>query len=325
MTITEIQDMVTDKLGRTDDQAIDDCKRFIKRRYKMIWDSTLWLESLATTVEWVTDRDVTLSTNIDVFNYNNSVTTVGDAKKIERVLAVNFCEADVHAVTGITASSLSDYFKYNMDDTSTWSAGDVFYAYGFPNECPGLNGRKTVSVVHADYIAAGRPANWRGTTGNYTMTGWLTADENRFSEVAPVDWWHHFRVDPSKLIEQSTTTSTPTNFVHLPKDASGNARIRLMPGPPAEGLLHVLGKVAWDDTITDDDSPVIQGIDEVLLAYAEGDMLERNRKRQQAQLKFQEGSAFLASIRMQQRDQFGTDTVITPHIYEDARTTLEFF
>lgn len=320
MTLSEIATLITNKLGRTDsgnaNSSVDICKSFINRRYKMIYDNTMWLESLATAVEWVFDRDVTISNNPEVY-YSG-----GSAAKIDRVIAANFAEADVETVNSITVSSPAG-IKYQMSSTSGWNVGDTFYAYGFPNTVQALNGKKTVDVVHAEYLSIADPTNLQTANGNYNITGWITADENAFAEITPIDWWKHFKVDPSLLVEQDTTLQTPENFVHLPKDGSGNPRVRLIPGPSKEGLLHVLGKVAWTE-LTDDDSPVIHGIDEALLAYAEGDMLERGRKYAKAQIKFQEGAALLQAMRQAQVQQFASDPVVIPDIYEESRDTLMF-
>lgn len=317
MTITEIATLITSKLGRTDSSSLSICKDFIKRRYQMVYDSTLWLESLATTFAHVQDRDVTISTAPEVYYAG------GSAAKIDRVLAVNYSESTTYSITDIAVGLSAGvyHYKYETPDTSMLSVGDTVYIYGMPSSAtlPTMNGVKTVRIISANsYFTDYAPSHYTAEAlGLQGFTGFFTKDKNPFENIGVEDWWHHFRVDPSVLIEQTTTTSKPTGFFHLPKDSSGNPRIRLNPTPPKEGLLHVLGKLGWTEP-ADGDSPVIHGIDNILLAYAEGDMLERGRKYAKAQLKYQEAGDLLSAARDQQRNQFASESRIVPDMVEDS-------
>jgi hypothetical protein len=57
-----------------------------------------------------------------------------------------------------------------------------------------------------------------------------------------------------------------------------------------------LGKLKFTE-LGDSDSPVVLGSDNVLLAYAEGDMLERSMQFQKAQSKFTEASSLMTICR----------------------------
>jgi hypothetical protein len=314
MTLSDIASLITDKLGRTDTTSIAIAKRFINRRYQMIWDSTLWLESLATAFAHVQDRDVTISADPDVYYAG------GSSSKIDRVLAATYSEADVEQITRITV--FSDYVLIYADANASRSVGDTVYVNGVPSQgvdfgsversISGINGKQVVTeLVTSSSFKVAKPSSISYAADFTSITGFLSPDANAFAEIQVSEWWNHFRVDPGRMIDQGNSPQTPEGFIHLPKDASGNPRIRLLPTPPKEGLLHVLGKLKWV-ALGDNDSPSVHGFDNILLAYGEGDMLERSRKYSKAQVKFQEAGELLAAARQQQAEQFASEIRIIP-------------
>lgn len=116
-----------------------------------------------------------------------------------------------------------------------------------------------------------------------------TGNEDGF-ETPNADWITFFQIDPNAWIDTTSRRATPTNFINLPKDGSGYARIKPVPVPSSDGTLYVLGKLKWVQ-LADTDSPCLRGIDNALLAFAEGDMLERARQYAKAQAKYSEAAA----------------------------------
>jgi hypothetical protein len=104
------------------------------------------------------------------------------------------------------------------------------------------------------------------------------------------EWMAFFQLDPNAWIDVSNRRATPTNFINLPKDGSGYCRIKPVPVPSDAGTMYVLGKLKWVE-LADSDSPCLRGVDNALLAAAEGDMLERARQYGKAQVKFAEAAA----------------------------------
>lgn len=110
------------------------------------------------------------------------------------------------------------------------------------------------------------------------------------TEVVNADWITFFQLDPNAWLDTSSRRATPTNFINLPKDGSGYCRIKPVPVPLVDGTLYVLGKLKWVE-LADADTPSLRGIDNALLAFAEGDMLERARQYGKAQAKYGEAAA----------------------------------
>ena len=118
-----------------------------------------------------------------------------------------------------------------------------------------------------------------------------------------------FSIDP-KLFSD---TGKVANFIVLSNTSTGEAKIRLLRKPKEAKTLLVLGKLKITE-LTDNDSPLINGIDNSLLSFVEGDMLEHLRQYQKAQIKFQEASAQLMIVKDLETHQSASDTRIIPQV-----------
>ena len=218
-----IAQFVANKMQKSDSATLDIIKNFVDRRYEMIWDTTLWRQTLATTTYTVAvdTEDLTLNSTVD-----------------------------------------------------------------FP-----------VS------------ARWNDL------------------EIIPMDYQAVFQVDPPLFNDSGSVT----NFLVLPRDSSGNSRIKLLRKPNEEKSLLVLGKQkitadgnTWTTSsststdvlpqMADTGEPVINGIENALLAFVEGDTLEHMRQYGKAQIKFQEASGQLTVARDLDNHQAARVSSIVPHI-----------
>lgn len=228
MTLSEIASFVTTKLSQTDSDSVAACKEFTNARYRMIWDSHLWTESLGIT----------------------SVT----------VIAGN---------TQLLIENPSDYLLFQDPN------GTQFYI-----DTP-------VAVKLVD------------SSDNQT-------------ELPAADWVSFFQVDPSVFDSASAHRNTPRNFINLPR-YQGLASIRLVPTPSVDSTAYVLGKVKWQE-LEDSHSPVLRGIDNALIAYVEGDMLERARQYGKAQAKFSEAAAHVGTMKDLEKGQMQSISRIIPDV-----------
>ena len=128
-------------------------------------------------------------------------------------------------------------------------------------------------------------------------------------EITPIDYSAVFRTDPKLFSE----TGKVANFIVLPNDSSGQAKIRLLRKPKEAKTLLVLGKT-FVNVLGDDGRPEINGVDNALLCFVEGDMLEHLRQYQKAQIKFQEASAQLMIVKDMETHQSASDTRIIPQV-----------
>tara|TARA_R110002020_G_scaffold111306_5_gene256936 strand:- start:323 stop:1066 length:744 start_codon:yes stop_codon:yes gene_type:complete len=129
-------------------------------------------------------------------------------------------------------------------------------------------------------------------------------------------WMTFFQIDPNAWENIANRRANPSNFINLPKDGSGNCRIKPVPVPKSAGTLFVLGKLNWV-ALGDTDTPALNGIDNALLAFAEGDMLERARQYQKAQVKFTEAASHVQIMRDLEKGQEQNISRIIPYTYND--------
>lgn len=63
MTLSDLSSFVCGKIGRTDEDSLAKCRQFLARRYRLIWDSQLWRDSLTSVSQSVAaeTQDVTIS------------------------------------------------------------------------------------------------------------------------------------------------------------------------------------------------------------------------------------------------------------------------
>lgn len=131
------------------------------------------------------------------------------------------------------------------------------------------------------------------------------------------DWQAFFQLDSNSWNNVDSRRATPTNFVNLPREVdtslygqSGVPKIKLVPTPDQNGTLFILGKqqsrvrqLGEDAAITEDMPFTIRGIDNALLAFTEGDLLEYSRQYAKAQVKFQEAAAHVSVMKDMERNQ----------------------
>jgi hypothetical protein len=130
-------------------------------------------------------------------------------------------------------------------------------------------------------------------------------------EMTGHDWATFFQLDPNVWNNVAGRNTTPKNFINLPKDGSGYPRIKPVPVPDMDGTGYVLGKLKWV-ALTDNDTPCLRGIDNVLLAFAEGDMLERGRQYGKAQNKYAEAAAGVKIMTDLEKGQQQSISSVTP-------------
>ncbi len=148
----------------------------------------------------------------------------------------------------------------------------------------------------------------------FTVTG-----ETDGIEIPAAEWQSFFQLDPNVWNNVDSRKSTPNNFVNLSRlvndgtttyGDSGIPQIKLVPTPNQDGTLFVLGKrqspirqFGENTTINNDQAFEIRGIENALMAFTEGDLLEYSRQYGKAQAKFGEAAAHVGTMKDMERGQ----------------------
>ena len=135
-------------------------------------------------------------------------------------------------------------------------------------------------------------------------------------EVPAAEWVSFFQLDPNTWNNVDSRKSTPGNFVNWARvlgvsyGQAGVPQIKLIPTPNTDGTLFILGKKQSQmrqfgeaTTISNDTNFELRGVENALMAYTEGDLLEYSRQYGKAQAKFQEGAAQVSIMKDMERGQ----------------------
>jgi hypothetical protein len=90
--------------------------------------------------------------------------------------------------------------------------------------------------------------------------------------------------------------------------------IRLLPGPQSATIYRAMVKKAAIPFDQDGASPELAGVDNCLLAFAHGDMLQRARAYAKAELMYAQGVKLLADLRLEATVQEQSEQRIIPSI-----------
>jgi len=131
-------------------------------------------------------------------------------------------------------------------------------------------------------------------------------------EITPVDYSAVFQLDPTLFNDSGAVA----NFIVVAKSSTGAAKIKLLRKPKESKTLLILGKLKIT-ALGDSDSPLIKGIDNALLAFVEGDMLEHLRQYGKAQAKYQEAASQLTIAKDMENHQSASNTRIIPEVKSD--------
>jgi hypothetical protein len=108
------------------------------------------------------------------------------------------------------------------------------------------------------------------------------------------------------------TSGSVRGFDLIPKDAAGNARIRLYQIPNITAPLLVIGKAKCPELTADTDQPSIPGCEETLIACVLGDLMQWLRQYGKAQIHFAEATTHLDNMMQIERDVAANDMRVIP-------------
>ncbi len=126
----------------------------------------------------------------------------------------------------------------------------------------------------------------------------------------PANWESLLRDDPMFYERHGT----PVRFLKMGRDSSKRELIRLSSIPTTTEDMLIVGKAAFVPCDNDSDSPgdYLMGVDACLLAFGEGDMLEKLEMRSAASDKFTEATALMGTIKSIQDDQSAQTYEVAP-------------
>jgi hypothetical protein len=313
MNLFEMANHVCQKIGKTDPESVEACKGFIRRRHELSYSSMLFKDSL------------------DVFDVPAATgPLVVLPVEVGRPLALWEKESGMALdLENLATVILRDPMRLQKGTYGTLSFSEgpaTGWPYplgtasqiGFVNHA--ANPPLTITIS-----GAGQGTQLPPVAGESSQT--LTVQPGLF---AVSNFWQ--RID--RMTRQAVPYPVPCYQVttggqfYWPADMEevALATVRLVPPMANRTDLQVYGKKRFRQMQSDGDSPMVRGLTNALLAFAQGDMLERGRQYSKAAAKSSEGTSMLTLARDEEVNQSAFEARVIPQVgaMEGTESWLEW-
>lgn len=300
MNLADMTNYVCSKVGQTDEESQAQCRMFLARRYEMIWDSALWRDTLS----------------LVTFTSSVGSDTVLLPLGIERVLKLR---VGTNTVRPFDAATVFDFNPGVFDGYGS--------EYGFLTLAPVVAGPLD-STTAFQILLAGNPSgdgsaqlvfeyeNDAGGNSVSSVTLGADASPSAFAKYL-------VRADKpvTTAAYQFYTPSDGVFFTFLKSQQSAPRRVRIRLLKTTDTALDcmALGKrrcprfETFNSTAQQEfSSPLLMNCENALMAFAQGDMLERQRQYAKAQVKTQEGQRELQIMLDLEKIQSASEMRIIP-------------
>lgn len=332
MTLDELAEFVVEKVGATDEDSKATAKLFLRRRYRMIWDAFNWSDAMAmVSVTSTTSHPYLLlpegvSRVVSIRNANNALLSAMD---INTLFAANPDYWDTsgtpigftNAAPAVCGAPGAANITWNLSGYSSAEATDPAEIY-FQGVFEDLNGdtHEIKSWILDDDDANLLESFWvLSFSVSFNTENTVTKLELRENSQAGTLRYTFFNPANDQTTRQVSTYpfdngNTPATFT----EARRRCRIRLLKKPDAAVAYLALCKRSCPSLDEDYHAANITDIDNVLIDFAQGDMLQRQRQYGKAQLIFAEADRHLKIRIEQERTNSARSSQIIPTVEPNA-------
>ncbi len=320
MTFNDIATQATSKVGKADTNSITQALIYAKNRYRVIWDSFTWPETihkLATlTVPANQDNFFTDPSYGEIISIGwKSTTTVNPIRATYGDRGWIMANQPGVLFPGTSAILPIYYHKsqpLGLPSSALTSIVFNVIASGGDNVSITIHGFATEPVSGLSFETTETISISTGSPGNFSPV-------NNFSRVLSLS-----KTSGSSLILVKLNGSSTASAVLNTSDGKYEFnQYRFYPVPTSIWYLDLELKLRTpeENSISANDSPAIQSIENALLAYTQSDLLERQRQYQKAQEKTQEASILIQGAKDKSRNQADYFIQVTPEVYQDSSSS----
>ena len=319
MTLLEMAEQVAERIGVADDHTLAQAKKFLKRRYALVYDSQLWSETLIAVPHTNTDEEDI----VHVPSVMEKVLQIRYGSSGSSYLLQQINHQQVFQINPDALDEEGDRVAWTeLQPAATWEpvAATNYFAIigtntGDTTQQVTIKGHDTSGIsesVSFTLNLAGTARVYQDVNGDY-ITGMTVVEMISKPETLGLV----SVVKGTDFTDILTSTDKCTSLASW-ETSRQHVRVQLLrsvaqTAASTESLLFY-GKRRLVPLVGDTDTPVITKIDDVLIALATADMLERERQYGKAQIKVQEGNALLANRLMSERNQKGNRMQIIPSV-----------
>jgi hypothetical protein len=303
-------------IDEPDAASIAACKTFLKQRAQMIWDSELWRESL-----------VLVTTTMDPDDTSDPVKASGVW------VLPNIADLVVALRTSdrrLTVKNVEWFFQFDLDQFSNTGATADFMmlpkaAFTMdPNTTLALyanNAADNGAIVSVRGIYNGSVSQRNGTlystdwtinNGGVSPTNFVSGLSEITSITKPAGQGNFFAGT-----SVSITGVPEVQMVNTDTNAFQYARVKLMEPPTSTDQdlnLRALVKRFMPSFTLDQDTFLLTGFEEMLMLFAQHDMLKRKRQFAKASLVRQEANEILMNLRKREVYQQANNPRLVPDV-----------
>ena len=320
MTLSALASLVCSKVRKTDDASVSACKEFLRQRHEMIYEAALWRDTVGIWSDSL-DYDETTETWFSEFNCT---------PQIARVMAVRW-----RTNRDLVASDLGAWMQLDPEFYEQSGEPATFVeieADGVSWNIPTAT-QLTFTISDSQDVGVEVEVNGVDDDGNaafetVTLTAGDTTTTTTFRSVRSItkpitegsvtvegagDEPGQMRLEPHDTVSRCCVL----RFNRVP---TANAADPFSDQP---GLL-IRAKRKLSSFVRDTDAPMIRGSDNALIAFAQADMLERERQYAKAQAKVAEGQALLTLMLAAETQQNAGVQQLVPLIQPHAGGVDDF-
>lgn len=317
MTLGDMAAFVCAKVRQQDATALTRCKDFIRQRYEMIWNDQLWKDSLFRH-EFNFDMESILSFQVPFGNlYCRDVGIWQMPPTVDKVLALRRPEQ------GIAVNDPYRLYRETIDAFAEIGEAQAFHVLGpVVQDFSGA-----LSAVESEGVQVSSAADDSGPIRIRYID--LQGEERILNGTLPAAGGYSNEFLPQVILSITKNATAADVTLNLDSEtvltiastetaAKKHVRIRLMPMPEASVVLAALVKIKPQRLSDDSDEPAIRGADNCLMAFAQGDMLQRSRQYGKAQLVAQEAVGLLDQLKRIEVVQEAQTQQIIPEVSEPS-------
>lgn len=311
MNLATLASHVCNKVRQTDTEAVARCKEFISDRYNFIWAEGLWRDSI---YQYNIHVETVTNGNCDIYN-NPDAGLAGHylfPRVVDRVLSIRRDDGEL---------------SIDTNERMFQSSPDLFAETGTPVRFTVMNPAAFMNVNNQTLFVEIEDASDTNVPVTFTYI-----DHNGERKITTVNANGIFPSSGTAAIALATciervTKPATTGGVWIVDDAGTfglkrfdaeetiyepTAHVLFTPAPDANVDMKALVKKKAMALTSDYDQPELRGVDNCLMAFAQGDMLQRARQYTKADNCYQQGIVLLKQLKDQATIQERTRQFLVP-------------
>jgi hypothetical protein len=324
MTLIEMAELVCERLNKTDAATVALAKKFIDRRYKLVYDSVLWRDSqvlMATSASANSFPFVPLQADQNTLHFGHRVDRVialrrdpeamlmaGDTSHVFQT-DITLFERTGSPVNFVSLPPVATPPTSNDGTAVDIGGGTSFFEISSSSPLDVGMGVKIGSRLHGEYpnLTEGETVVLNGTSPVFSMSAYLVPVA-QFSKPATVG-----RVTVGIVYQSPPFMSLESWETHR-----SYPRVRVLPTPTEETNFLALVKLRCLPLKDDQDTMLLSNCEDAVMTLATADLLERFRQYGKAQEKKREAMLELEKLRDLEKNQSAHITRIVPVVEPDA-------